>query len=57
MNYRRFKKYVKEILPPWELLDIIGYKENKKEILKDNENIKSKKQLEKKLNNVYYDYN
>lgn len=56
MNYRRFKKYVKEILPPWELLDIIGYKENKKEILKDIKNIKSKKQLEKKLNKVYYDY-
>lgn len=49
MNYRRFKKYVKEILSPWELLDIIGYKENKPKIIKEIKPIKSKKQLKRKL--------
>ena len=51
MNYRQIKKYVKQVLPSWEWLDILGYKENKKEILKEFKTIKNKRHLERYLDN------
>ena len=49
MSYRQFKKYIKQILPPWEYSEILTYKEQGKEEAKK---LKSKRQLERKLEEI-----
>ena len=46
MSYRQFKKYIKQILPPWEYGDIL---DNKELCKKECKRLKSKRQLERKL--------
>lgn len=48
MSYRQFKKYIKQILPPWDFSEILTYKEQGKAEAKK---LKSKRQLERKWEN------
>ena len=48
MSYRQFKKYIKQILPPWEYSEALAYKEQGKTEAKK---LKSKRQIKSKLEN------
>ena len=49
MSYRQFKKYIKQILSYWEYGEIL---ENKALCKKECKRLKSKRQLERKLEEI-----
>lgn len=49
MSYRQFKKYVKQILSPWEYGDIL---DNKALCKKECKRLKSKRHLKRKLEEI-----
>lgn len=49
MSYRQFKKYIKELLSPWEYSELLL---DKKQCLKETKRLKTKRQLKRKLEEI-----